>query len=176
MQTRNAADNLYLVDHPEYFSTQKKDLLRNPTGRGPDTSIRARRERFWEKVNRIDSACWEWLGARGHAGYGRHYIAGICQTAHRAAWFLEYGQLPDGELDHLCKNRACVRLDHLRAVPAGFNVMQGHAEWNRMRAMNEHCVHGHSCGLTSTTKGDRRRCLECQRIACRKWYRSPKGR
>lgn len=85
-------------------------------------------ERFWDKVNRIDCSCWEWLGARGQNGYG-HFAPTRRKTlyAHRYVFAHIYGRelLNGWEVDHLCRNRACVRLDHLQAVPNGFNRMQG---------------------------------------------------
>lgn len=39
-------------------------------------------------------------------------------TAHRAAWTYHNGPIPLGAtVDHLCKNRRCVRTDHLRLLP-----------------------------------------------------------
>jgi hypothetical protein len=38
-------------------------------------------------------------------------------TAHRAAWTAVYGQIPAGmTIDHMCKNRRCVNVQHLRML------------------------------------------------------------
>ena len=38
-------------------------------------------------------------------------------TAHRAAWVHANGQIPEGmTIDHLCKNRRCVNVEHLRLM------------------------------------------------------------
>ena len=38
-------------------------------------------------------------------------------TAHRAAWVYVHGQIPDGmTIDHVCKNRRCVNVDHMRML------------------------------------------------------------
>lgn len=38
-------------------------------------------------------------------------------TAHRAAWVHVHGQIPDGmTIDHVCKNRRCVNVDHMRML------------------------------------------------------------
>lgn len=38
-------------------------------------------------------------------------------TAHRAAWVHANGQIPAGmTIDHLCKNRRCVNVEHLRML------------------------------------------------------------
>lgn len=46
--------------------------------------------------------------------------------AHRVAYELEREPIPPGlEPDHLCKNRACVRPDHLELVTHRENVLRG---------------------------------------------------
>ena len=68
-------------------------------------------ERFWARVRNGDG-CWEWMLARNHNGYGKFGAQG--ERAHRAAWKLTNGPIPDGLLVlHRCDNRACCRPDHL---------------------------------------------------------------
>lgn len=69
-------------------------------------------ERFWSKVNiKDDEGCWLWMGTRYSAtGYGRYNN----QLAHRLAWEIEYGQIPEGrQVLHRCDVRHCVRPTHL---------------------------------------------------------------
>jgi hypothetical protein len=68
--------------------------------------------RFWPRVA-FGDGCWEWQGSRVSNGYG--HINGIGNGyAHRAAWELTYGPIPDGlQVLHRCDNPPCVRLDHL---------------------------------------------------------------
>lgn len=74
--------------------------------------------RFWRKVDR-SAECWLWLGARTNAGYGALSVGGKCVGAHRVAWLLSRGELPEGQrVTHLCGNRSCVRPEHLRAQRA----------------------------------------------------------
>lgn len=73
-------------------------------------------ERFWSKVRRDPSGCWEWIGARV-AGYGRVNFCGRSEVASRVAWMLANGPIADGMvIRHLCNNGAggCVRPSHLR--------------------------------------------------------------
>lgn len=76
-------------------------------------------ERLWEKVAKSDT-CWLWTGAKcggGRGGYGSIRIGRSTKKAHRVAWELTNGPVPEGmKLDHICHNRACVRPDHLRVV------------------------------------------------------------
>jgi len=58
-------------------------------------------------------------------GYGRVNLgvrgAGVA-LAHRVAWELTNGPIPDGhELDHLCRTRNCVNPGHLEPVTRAVN-------------------------------------------------------
>lgn len=77
-------------------------------------------ERFWLKVKKSE-ACWEWTAFKNHHGYGRFTpIQGNGMQAHRYSFILANGDIPAGLfVDHICRNKGCVRPDHLRlATPA----------------------------------------------------------
>ncbi len=72
-------------------------------------------ERFWGKVQKSDG-CWQWTGHQSQDGYGqfKECIDGVAKSvrAHRKAWELTNGAIPDGLLVlHHCDNRLCVRVD-----------------------------------------------------------------
>lgn len=75
-------------------------------------------DRFWRHVEKGD-ACWLWNGAHDAQGYGRFaYVSQrpnrVLVTAHRAAWMITNGPIPDGlHVCHQCDNPPCVRPDHL---------------------------------------------------------------
>jgi endogenous inhibitor of DNA gyrase (YacG/DUF329 family) len=70
-------------------------------------------ERFWEKVEKTES-CWLWTGGLLKTGYGSVRVGGKALRAHRVAYELLVGKIPDGMLlRHSCDNPKCVNPSHL---------------------------------------------------------------
>jgi hypothetical protein len=61
-------------------------------------------------------ACSVWMkSVNVTSGYGTIGYQYKKYVVHRLAWEREHGPIPDGlQVDHLCHNRRCVRVDHLR--------------------------------------------------------------
>lgn len=145
------------------------------------TQVSSPRSRFAALVEKGDS-CWLWKGAINNKGYGYLSLKQIDgrwvkTLAHRFAFKLEHGAIPPGkELDHLCRNPACVRPDHLEAVSHKENILRGlTGSINRARQLAlTHCRNGHEFTAENTyiwpARGTRQ-CRTCQRHRQRRKHR-----
>jgi hypothetical protein len=95
-------------------------------------------KRFDAKVRKTPH-CWEWIGAKSDTGYGSIGVEGKTCHAHRLSYERYVGPIPQGmQIDHLCRNRACVNPDHLEAVSPKTNSRRG-----AQVALKTHCAQGH---------------------------------
>jgi hypothetical protein len=72
-------------------------------------------EDFWSRVERgAKDECWLWRGAKTSKGYGLLRWNGKFTRAHRLAYQLHYGDLPDEScVCHSCDVRLCCNPSHL---------------------------------------------------------------
>lgn len=121
-------------------------------------------DRFFSKVSVED--CWQWTGGKSPNGYGLFRPGGQQNqvSAHRAAWELLVGGIGPGlEIDHLCKNRACVNPDHLQPVTSWINCMRS-ASPPSSNFLKLECPRGHRYGDTNTrVYRGKRHCRACDR-------------
>ena len=117
----------------------------------------------------ITPGCWPFVGSRLPKGYGTITLRtaqGVKTVyAHRVAWEREHGPIPEGmEIDHLCNNPSCVRLDHLQCVTPMQNNRRS-ASVSALYGRRDRCKHGHEFTLENTRPGPRnsRRCRACDR-------------
>lgn len=120
----------------------------------------------------VDTPCVNHPGYREKRGYGVQEVHGKPVKAHRVAWERVHGPIPVGlQIDHLCRNPACVNVDHLEATTSRINTLRGMSQWG-VNARKTHCIHGHEFTPQNTyiKGGAKRRCRECHRAEDRRRY------
>lgn len=128
-------------------------------GGTPEQRLRAR-------VVKTDT-CWNWTAAKTRKGYGWFQADGRPHLAHRYAYTLAYGPLPDHiQLHHLCENKGCVRPDHLQPVTQAEHIDVTPSSPAHINASKTHCPQGHPYSTENTyiipsTGG--RMCRTCSR-------------
>lgn len=143
-------------------------------------------QRFWSKVNKrgpmppqsvAPGSCWEWMAAKTSGGYGQFWSKPALVVSHRYAYELLIGPIPEGlQLDHLCRNRACINPQHLEPVTQQVNILRGFsvATTNRLKT---HCPHGHQYTSENTyihPRNNGRICRACARRRSRAVYQRKK--
>ena len=126
--------------------------------------------RFWHKVDKGGpNGCWLWLGCVDGGGYGDFRVWPVKVKAHRYAYELLVGPIPEGlQLDHLCRVRNCVNPKHLEPVTPKVNTRRGvgaAVSRARLNALT-HCKHGHAFDAENTYVHPRtgfRTCRACRR-------------
>jgi hypothetical protein len=139
-------------------------------------------ERFWEKVDKDGpipeerpdlGPCWIWIGSHQGKGYGHFRLNGRVEKAHRVAWRLLVGPIPDGCVpDHLCLVTGCVKAiadksgpAHLEIVTTRENTLRGTRNPCAINARKTHCPKDHpytSANTYMVNNGRSRRCKTCQ--------------
>ena len=134
------------------------------------SKVTSPQQRFWPKVQKLESGCWEWQCALTN-GYGVFWDGKRQVRAHRFSYEHFYNSsIPDGlTLDHLCRNRKCVNPKHMEIVSKGENVLRG-TSLPAQNATKLSCCHGHLFTLVNTYIKDRwRYCRTCRKERARQY-------
>jgi hypothetical protein len=130
--------------------------------------------RIARKTTLTPTGCMEAKpGYRNLSGYMQMKVGGVTKQIHRQMYLAHGFTIPDGhDLDHLCRNRACVNPMHLEPVTRSVNLRRG--DTGRHRGRRTHCGNGHEyavVGYTVERKADgytTRVCRECRNAPRRK--------
>ncbi len=119
-------------------------------------------------------SCVRWQGyINPRTGYGGIRRGGKHTTVHRYLYELYWGPVADGmQVHHICNNRWCVNVGHLREMTPRENTRQGG------NAVKDVCPQGHAYDEANTywrPDGKGRECRECVRVRSREWQRSHRG-
>ncbi len=129
-------------------------------------------QRWWSCVDKTEG-CWLWLGVPNASGYGTLKVEGRTVLAHRFGYEMLIGPIEVGKLlDHLCRNRRCVRPDHCEPVTSQVNTLRGDTLAAR-EAAQTHCMRGHALagGNLINRRDGKRACRACNRERCAQWRR-----
>lgn len=121
-------------------------------------------ERVFAYAGMRESGCWEWLGSRS-GGYGQITVRRKNHRAHRLIYELLVGPIPAGkQLDHLCRNSACVNPEHLEPVTSRENTLRG-VGVTAINKRRTHCHRGHPFTAENTyRRPEGRYCKACRRL------------
>lgn len=125
-------------------------------------------KRFWDRTMTAPTGCIEWQGGRTPQDYGKTWFEGRTIGAHRLAWIVTNGPIPNGlQVCHRCDNPPCCNPEHLFLGTAAENQ---HDKGQKGRARNQnasktHCpqAHPYSPENTYTNPKGRRECRICKR-------------
>lgn len=125
--------------------------------------------------------CLLWDGALTQDGYGAVYPKArgkwkSRRRVHRVVWVEANGPIPEGmTIDHLCRSRNCINIDHLEVVTKKENTLRGNSP-AAQHARKTHCIYGHEYTPENTyTNRGKRNCKACRRTRDRERWRSRNG-
>ncbi len=134
--------------------------------------------RFYSKfVKGGPDECWTWTAGRCCRYYGGFSLASKTWKAHRIAYCLFVGTIPDEhDIHHHCKNKLCVNPAHLECMHSAEH-MRLHDTPGSLNRQRTHCPKGHPYDLLNTRYyNGKRYCRACRRLryyACEKAQRKP---
>lgn len=147
----------------------------------PASYVQSVRNRIRRSSVAAENGCIEWTGASDRYGYGAMKVTNQDGDrkntgTHRAAWIAFVGPIEgDLTIEHLCRNRKCVNVNHMELVTNAENARrQDHSRKkgrSGRRALKVACVNGHTFTDETTAwyrarDGYMRRvCIPCRNLS-----------
>ena len=95
---------------------------------------------YWKK----SGDCKLWTNCLDKDGYGSFYFRKKNRRAHRVAYYIHNGDIPSGMvIDHICKNRNCVNIEHLRMITSAENTLDNSDSVGARNKRKMFCKNGH---------------------------------
>jgi hypothetical protein len=119
-------------------------------------------QRIIRLTDRSPDGCLISRYSTGSHGYAQAWDGQTVVLAHRLVWEWNHGPIPKGmTIDHLCHNRKCIEITHLRQITNLDNARRnGPGDW----PLDGQCKHGHGLEHWKPKGPDRRKgyCAACQ--------------
>lgn len=107
--------------------------------------------------------CEMWTGYCDDDGYGKFFFKKKNRRAHRVSYYFKHGDIPKGMvIDHICKNRSCVNVDHLRLVSQAENTLINSNSLGAINKARTTCKNGHAFDKVYGTIKKQRYCSICE--------------
>lgn len=135
-------------------------------------------ERFLLKINVVESGCWEWTASTDTSGYAQLKLNLKSRSAHRFIYEYYHGEIdPKLTIDHLCRNRKCVNINHLEQVTNKENILRG-ISFTAVNSRKTHCMHGHEFTEENTWYAENggRDCRTCNKINSHQFFKKHRER
>jgi hypothetical protein len=125
-----------------------------------------------------DGTCLEWTRYRHPSGYGQTFYNRKKISAHRLAWMIAHGPIPDEVLVcHRCDNPPCCNPSHLFLGDYKDNSQDMVAKGRHAGQRVTHCRRGHQYSPENTRHiRGKRMCKTCERINSITWFRKHKSK
>lgn len=152
-----------------------------------ELSIQQVQDRLAKSFEVKENGCWEWTTGKFNTGYGKLSLWGRTKRGgqfmvHRIMYELIFGAIgKDRQIDHLCRERACVNPQHMEVVTKDENNIRGNSP-SAIHARKTHCPQGHpysgnNLQIENKPNGKTmRRCRTCRNKQQRDKYLRMKAR
>jgi hypothetical protein len=127
---------------------------------------KARFDGKWAK----EGDCHVWQGPLDKDGYGTFHLRRRGRRSHRVAWYAANGPIDKGMvINHTCRNRACVNVQHLQLVTLRENALRDSSSPAYVNSQKTHCREGHPFDKEVVWSGKKQRvCSICERAKHRR--------